>query len=46
MADQDHAMPDLTRNQALVLETLSTSEGPLSAYGILDKLRDAGFRAY
>ena len=45
MADQEHAMPNLTRNQALVLETLSTSEGPLSAYGILDKLRDAGFRA-
>lgn len=36
---------DLTRNQSLVLGALSASEGPLSAYSILDRLRDQGFRA-
>lgn len=36
---------ELTRNQNLVLETLSRAEGPLSAYGILDELRDEGIRA-
>lgn len=35
----------LTKNQTLVLDVLSKSEGPLSAYTILDKLRDNGFRA-
>ncbi|MDX3925317.1 MAG: Fur family transcriptional regulator [Shinella sp.] len=39
------AMPNLTRNQHLVLDALSHAEGPLSAYTILDKLRDQGFRA-
>ncbi|TKT69139.1 Fur family transcriptional regulator [Aquamicrobium sp. LC103] len=39
------ASPELTRNQSLVLETLAKAEGPLSAYTILDKLRDDGFRA-
>ena len=33
---------DLTRNQTLVLDTLSHADGPLSAYTILDRLRDAG----
>jgi Fur family transcriptional regulator, zinc uptake regulator len=37
--------PALTKNQSLVFETLSGSQGPLSAYNILDKLRDHGFRA-
>ena len=36
---------DLTRNQSLVLGTLTQAEGPLSAYTILDRLRDEGFRA-
>ncbi|MBA4783803.1 MAG: transcriptional repressor [Rhizobiales bacterium] len=36
---------DLTKNQALVMGTLTRSEGPLSAYTILDQLRDEGFRA-
>ncbi len=40
-----HAENDLTRNQSLVLDTLSQSGGPLSAYTILDQLRDHGFRA-
>lgn len=36
---------DLTRNQTLVMGALTRSEGPLSAYTILDRLRDDGFRA-
>lgn len=42
-----HAQPgvDLTKNQSLVMGALSKAEGPLSAYTILDKLRDNGFRA-
>jgi Fur family zinc uptake transcriptional regulator len=35
----------LTRNQGLVFDTLAAAEGPLSAYGILDALRDDGLRA-
>ncbi|MGG7518665.1 Fur family transcriptional regulator [Allorhizobium undicola] len=35
----------LTRNQTLVYQALEKAEGPLSAYSILDKLRDHGFRA-
>lgn len=35
----------LTRNQSLVLGQLSRADGPLSAYTILDQLRDDGFRA-
>ena len=37
--------PDLTKNQALVFNALMNAEGPLSAYTILDQLRDSGFRA-
>ena len=37
--------PQMTRNQALVFDVLEKAEGPLSAYTILDKLRDHGFRA-
>jgi Fur family zinc uptake transcriptional regulator len=40
-----HALPELTRNQALVYEALSQAESPLSAYTILDRLRDRGLRA-
>lgn len=36
---------ELTRNQSLVYDTLSRAESPLSAYAILDSLRDRGFRA-
>lgn len=36
---------DLTRNQSLVLGALAHATGPLSAYTILDRLRDDGFRA-
>jgi len=36
---------ELTKNQALVLGVLSQTEGPLSAYSLLDRLRGEGFRA-
>ena len=36
---------DLTRNQSLVLGALEQAEAPLSAYTILDQLREEGFRA-
>jgi Fur family zinc uptake transcriptional regulator len=35
----------LTRNQELVLSTLEDAAQPLSAYGILDRLREHGLRA-
>ncbi len=43
----EHVQPsaDLTKNQALVMGALTRSEAPLSAYTILDQLRDDGFRA-
>jgi Fur family zinc uptake transcriptional regulator len=37
--------PALTKNQALVFGVLSEAEAPVSAYTILDRLRDHGFRA-
>ncbi len=37
--------PDLTRNQHLVLDALSGATGPLSAYGILDRVRNDGIKA-
>jgi Fur family zinc uptake transcriptional regulator len=36
---------ELTRNQALVLDALTKADGPLSAYTILDRLREEGLRA-
>ena len=36
---------DLTRNQSLVFGVLEGAEAPLSAYTILDQLRDEGLRA-
>lgn len=43
----NHAKPtaELTKNQSLVMTTLTQSESALSAYAILDQLRDSGFRA-
>ncbi len=35
----------LTKNQLCVLERLESAVGPLSAYTLLDQLRDDGFRA-
>jgi len=45
MSDHVHEATDLTKNQALVMGALARSDGPLSAYTILDQLRDDGFRA-
>ncbi len=36
---------DLTKNQSLVFSALSDARAPLSAYTILDRLREDGFRA-
>lgn len=41
MADPER----LTRNQSLVLDRLSAAEAPLSAYAILDQVRDEGIKA-
>ena len=38
-------MTELTKNQTLVLDALSRAHAPLSAYALLDVLRDYGFRA-
>lgn len=40
-----HNLDSLTKNQSLVMSTLQESDGPLSAYTILDSLRDHGLRA-
>lgn len=45
MNNHVHATADLTKNQSLVMGALTESDGPLSAYTILDQLRDHGFRA-
>jgi Fur family zinc uptake transcriptional regulator len=37
--------PALTKNQSLVFDVLTRAEAPISAYTILDRLRDHGFRA-
>jgi Fur family zinc uptake transcriptional regulator len=41
----DSSLAGLTRNQSLVMETLSGASAPLSAYAILDQLRGEGVRA-
>lgn len=45
MNEHVHTTSELTKNQALVMGALAGSDGPLSAYTILDRLRDHGFRA-
>ena len=35
----------LTKNQTLVLKVLAKANAPLSAYSLLDKLREYGFKA-
>ena len=39
------AHPELTRNQSLVMRALLQAKAPLSAYTLLDLLRDQGLRA-
>lgn len=41
----DRQTQALTRNQKLVFDVLEKSDGPLSAYSILDELRAEGLRA-
>lgn len=41
----NHSHPDLTKNQSLVFGALSKADGPMTAYAILDELREEGFRA-
>ncbi len=38
-------MSELTRNQSLVLDALQSDFQPASAYTLLDRLRDHGFKA-
>lgn len=38
-------MPDLTRNQTLVLDKLTRNDQPMSAYTLLDELRGEGLKA-
>lgn len=45
MSKYEASKSDLTKNQTLVMGALSQAKGPLSAYTILDELRDDGFRA-
>ncbi len=45
MSNHVHSNSDLTKNQSLVMGALAQAQGPLSAYTILDQLRDRGFRA-
>ncbi|MFN0264199.1 Fur family transcriptional regulator [Tepidamorphus sp. 3E244] len=45
MGKHTHDTTDLTRNQSLVYGALEGSDGPLSAYAILDELREEGLRA-
>ncbi|WP_349360360.1 Fur family transcriptional regulator [Stappia sp.] len=45
MSETAHTPAGLTRNQALVLEALARADAPLTAYTILDQLREEGFRA-
>lgn len=46
MSEKDPSiLASLTRNQSLVLERLSAANTPLSAYAILDQLRDQGIKA-
>lgn len=45
MSEPSAMSPSLTRNQTLVMAALSRADIPLSAYTILDELRDQGFRA-
>lgn len=46
MSGHVHAEPTgLTKNQSLVFSALDQSSGPLTAYAILDELREEGFKA-
>ena len=44
MSKKSKESPSLTNKQALVMNLLGKTKGPLSAYAILDQLHDSGFR--
>jgi len=44
-ATVERRAPDLTRNQSLVFAALEGARAPLSAYAILDAVREEGIRA-
>ena len=44
MSTKSKQSPGLTNKQALVMNLLGKTKGPLSAYAILDQLHDSGFR--
>jgi Fur family zinc uptake transcriptional regulator len=45
MTKQVSANHSLTRNQSLVLKTLSDADQPLGAYELLNRLQPSGFKA-
>ena len=45
MTEHASQAASLTKNQSLVMTALSDAKGPMSAYSILDELREHGFRA-
>ena len=45
MSTKSKRSKELTKKQTLVMDLLKTNKVPLSAYDILDKLHDFGFRA-
>ena len=45
MNEPTHRTAELTKNQNLVMGALASANGPMSAYTILHRLRDEGFRA-
>ena len=44
MSKKSKLSPGLTNKQALVMNLLGKTKGPLNAYSILDQLHDSGFR--
>ena len=44
MSKKSKQSSGLTNKQALVMNLLGKTKGPLSAYAILDQLHDSGFR--
>ena len=45
MSNKSKRSKELTKKQTLVMDLLKNNKVPLSAYDILDKLHDFGFRA-
>lgn len=45
MEQSQKSVQKLTKNQTMVFNALSRASGPMSAYGLLDELRENGLRA-